>query len=155
MESSKLFLIAADLMLLAHVLFVTFVVMGLVLILVGKPLCWSWVRNPWFRVLHILAIAVVTIQSWFGFICPLTTFEMALRSRAGDAQYEESFMAHWLETILYYNAPMWAFVLCYTLFGLVVIGSWFWVRPQPFTKHINHHVPDELSKSDSPRHNDH
>ena len=134
MESFTLFLLAADALLLLHVLFVAFVVIGLLLIFAGKVRRWAWVRNRRFRVIHLLAIGVVIIQSWFGMICPLTTLEMALRSRAGDARYVGSFMAHWLETILYYQAPPWAFAISYTVFGAVVIGSWFWVRPRPFAR---------------------
>lgn len=134
MDSSVLFLLAADAILLLHVLFVAFIVVGLVLIFVGKIRAWSWVRNPWFRLAHLLAIAVVTVQSWFRLICPLTTLEMALRSRAGDAVYSVSFISHWLETILYYQAPAWAFVVCYTTFGAVIVASWFLVRPRPLTK---------------------
>lgn len=138
-ESSTLYLLAADALLLLHVLFVAFVVIGLLLVFMGKALHWRWVRNPWFRLIHLLAIAVVVFQSWIGIICPLTTLEMALRSRAGDAHYTGSFIAHWLETLLYYEAPMWVFAVCYTIFGLVVIVSWFWVKPRPFHKSANHH----------------
>jgi len=134
MESSTLFLLAADVLLLLHVLFVVFVVMGLALIFAGHARRWSWVLNAWFRVIHLLAIGVVVVQSWFGVICPLTTFEMALRSRAGGRQYQESFIAHWLETVLYYQAPPWAFAVCYTVFGAMVMGSWFGVSPRPFTR---------------------
>jgi hypothetical protein len=108
-----------------------------VLIFVGKACRWSWVRNPWFRVMHLLAIGVVIVQSWFSVICPLTTFEMVLRSRAGDTQYTGSFISHWLEVILYYQAPAWVFAVCYTAFGAVVVGSWFWVRPRSFTSQLN------------------
>ena len=34
--------------------------------------------------------------AWIGMICPLTTWEMALRAKAGDATYSGSFIAHWL-----------------------------------------------------------
>jgi hypothetical protein len=81
-------------------------------------------------VMHLLAIGIVAVQSWFGVICPLTTFEMVLRSRAGDKVYTGSFISHWLETILYYQAPPWVFAVCYTVIGAVVIGSWFWVNPR-------------------------
>ena len=74
---------------------------------------------------------LVTLQSWFGVICPLTTWEMALRRRAGDATYAGEFIAHWLEQILYYRAPPWVFVVCYTIFAALVVASWFWVRPRP------------------------
>ena len=130
--STLVFRLAADAVLLVHALFVGFVVFGLATILAGKALRWSWVRNPWFRVAHVLAILVVAVQSWLGAICPLTTFEMMLRSRAGDTVYPGSFVAHWVEAILYYQAPPWVFAVCYTLFGAVVVGSWFWVRPRRF-----------------------
>ena len=129
MESQTFYLLAADMLLLTHVLFVAFVVFGLLLILAGKLFSWGWVRNRIFRLAHLIAIGVVVVQSWFGVICPLTTWEMALREKAGDVVYGGTFMSHWLETILYYNAPAWVFVVCYTIFGLLVVVSWFWVRP--------------------------
>ena len=49
MESGFLYLLAADLLLFGHVLFVAFVVLGLALILIGKPCDWDWVRNLWFQ----------------------------------------------------------------------------------------------------------
>jgi len=124
------YLLAADALLFSHVVFVAFVVFGLALILLGKVFGWSWVRNMWFRLAHLAAIAVVVLQSWAGIICPLTTWEMALRERAGDTTYAGSFISHWLEALLYYQAPAWVFAVCYTAFGAFVIASWFWVPPR-------------------------
>lgn len=128
------FVVAADALLLVHILFVAFIVIGLVLVLVGKPLNWRWVRNPWFRTAHLVAIGVVMVQSWFGVICPLTTWEMALRERAGEVTYAGTFMAHWLDAILYYQAPAWVFAACYTVFATAVIASWFRVPPRSFRR---------------------
>lgn len=125
--------IVADIILLLHVLFVVFVVAGLVLIFVGSARRWSWVRNPWYRVTHLVAIGIVVAQSWLGVICPLTTWEMALRSEAGVATYTGSFMSHWLQTLLYYRAPAWVFITCYTAFAAAVVASWFLVRPRSFS----------------------
>ena len=133
MDTSIFYLLAADAILLLHLVFVLFVVLGLVLIFIGKAHAWSWVRNPWFRLTHLAAIGVVVLQSWLGIICPLTQFEMALRTRAGDAVYSGTFISHWLERVLYYQAPPWVFALVYTIFAAVVIASWFWVRPRRFT----------------------
>ena len=130
MNAASWYLFAADLILFTHVLFVAFVVVGLVLILLGKFLNWRWVRNWWFRIAHLVAIVIVVLQAWLGVICPLTTLEMYLRKQAGDAVYAGTFISHWLESILYYQAPMWVFTLCYTVFGALVVLSWFWVRPQ-------------------------
>ncbi len=138
MQSDLLFLLAADVLLFSHVLFVVFVVFGLALILVGKFLDWGWVRNPYFRITHLAAIAVVVLQSWVGVICPLTTWEMAFRERAGSAVYSGSFISHWLEAILYYRAPAWVFTVCYTVFAAAVVASWFWVRPRRFGNSPKH-----------------
>ncbi len=132
MDSQTTLLLAADVILLLHVLFVAFVVIGLLLIFIGKVREWSWIRNPWFRLIHLAAIAVVVVQSWFGLICPLTTIEMALRSRAGDHVYAGTFISHWLENILYYQLAPWVFVVCYMAFAAIVIASWFWIRPRHF-----------------------
>ncbi len=129
---SPVYLLAADALLILHVLFVGFVIFGLVLVLVGKFLDWSWVRNAWFRVAHLAAIGVVVLQSWFGMSCPLTTLEMAFRARAGGPVYGGTFIAHWLQAILYYEAPPWVFAVCYTAFGLLVIAAWVWIRPRRF-----------------------
>lgn len=132
MDSPTLYLLTADAILLLHAGLIVFVVVGLVLIFIGSALAWSWVRNPWFRLTHLITICVVVIQSWLQIICPLTKIEMTLRSRAGDVTYSGSFISHWLETLLYYQAPPWVFVLCYTAFAAIVIASWFWIRPRRF-----------------------
>jgi len=123
--------LAADLVLYLHVAFVVFVVAGLLLILIGKFAGWAWIRNGWFRLAHLAAIGVVVLQSWLGRICPLTSLEMWLRSQAGDAVYPGAFVAHWVQGILYYDVPAWVFALSYTLFGALVLASWYWIRPRP------------------------
>ena len=122
-------LIIADAILILHVAFVGYVVFGLLAIYVGHFLKWSWIRNFWFRFFHLVAIGIVALQSWVGMICPLTIWEMALRREAGGATYSGSFIQHWLQSILYYSAPEWVFVVSYTAFGCLVLASWFIVRP--------------------------
>ena len=132
MDLSSFYLLAADVILFLHVFVVVFNVLGLILILLGYILKWSWVRNPWFRVVHIAIIGIVIIQSWVGVVCPFTNLEMALRSKAGETVYSGTFISHWLESILYYQASPWVFVFIYTVFGAFVIASWFIVHPRPF-----------------------
>lgn len=129
MEQKSL-LIIADAILVLHVAFVIYVVFGLLLIYVGHFLHWSWVRNFWFRISHLIAIGIVVLQSWAGMVCPLTVWEMSLRQEAGDATYSGSFIQHWLQSILYYSAPEWVFILVYTTFGCLVVMSWFIVKPR-------------------------
>ena len=129
MPEQSLLLLLADALLLIHVLFVGFVVLGLLAIYAGCFLHWHWVRNRWFRILHLMAIVIVVLQAWLGMICPLTTWEMALREQAGAAVYAGSFIQHWLHQLLYWQAPDWVFIVVYTVFGALVLASWFIVRP--------------------------
>ena len=62
---------------------------------------------------------------------------MAFRERAGDATYQGSFIAHWLQSLLYYEAPAWVFTLAYSLFGLIVAVTWVAVRPRSFSRTSN------------------
>jgi len=138
MESKFAYLLVADALLVLHVFVIIFVVFGLLSIIIGKLLSWPWVRNPWFRWLHLATISVVVVESWLGMICPLTTWEMVLREKAGDQVYAGSFITHWLETIYFFSAPGWVFAISYTAFGLLVLVTWFWVRPNPFNRHEGH-----------------
>ena len=122
--------LAADAVLVVHTLFVAFVVLGLVVIYLGGLCSWRWVRNYWFRLLHLSAVAFVVLQSWAGAICPLTLWEMQLRQLGSSESYQGSFIQHWLQAILYFEAPQWVFVVVYTVFGGLVAASWFWVRPK-------------------------
>jgi hypothetical protein len=132
MKQETLYLIASDALLSAHALIVLFVLFGLLLTLAGRVRSWSWVRNPWFRLTHLIAISIVVVQSWLGEICPLTRWEMMLRSRGGESEYSGAFIAHWLGTLLYYRFPECVFTVVYTVFAAVVLAAWFWVRPRPF-----------------------
>lgn len=120
----------ADLVLLIHFAIVLFVVGGLLLIVLGNFLCWSWVNHWWFRVMHLLAISVVVLESWLGIECPLTTLENWLRLRAGQGVYQGSFIQHWVHSVMFYQAPGWVFALAYTLFALAVVAAWWRWPPQ-------------------------
>jgi hypothetical protein len=121
--------VLADLVLVVHALFVAFVVLGFALILAGLALGWQWVRRPGFRYAHLAAIGVVVLQAWFGIVCPLTTLESALRARAGESGYAESFIQDWLYRLLYYQAENWVFTLVYTVFGTAVALVWWFAPP--------------------------
>lgn len=126
----------ADLVLSLHVAIVAFIVVGLVLVIVGNLRAWRWINALWFRLVHLAAIAAVLAEAWLGVVCPLTTLEMWLRAKARATTYTGSFIEHWLQRILYYEAPAWVFTLGYSLFGLVVIATW-WYFPPKFSRRAN------------------
>ncbi len=128
--SESLYRFLADAVLVLHVAIVIFVVVGLVLIVLGNLLRWQWVNSLWFRLAHLMTIGVVVAEAWVGIVCPLTTLEMWLRSNAGATEYSGSFIEHWLQALLFWNAPPWVFMVTYTLFGLVVAAAWWYFPPK-------------------------
>ena len=113
----------ADLLLALHTGVVLFVTAGLFAIWLGSWRKWGWIRHPWFRWTHLGCVGIIVGQSWLGQLCPLTIWEMALREKAGEATYAGSFISHWMEELLYIDAPMWVFTVTYTLFGILVLGG--------------------------------
>ncbi len=75
-------ILLADFIVTIHLLFMLFVVLALFLILLGAALGWGWVRNPWFRIVHLFSIAFVAAEALRGIECPLTTVERQLREDA-------------------------------------------------------------------------
>jgi hypothetical protein len=69
----------ADFLVVIHLGYVGFVIFGLLAILVGLLLRWQWVRNPWFRWIHLVMICIVAAEAVVDFECPLTTWENQLR----------------------------------------------------------------------------
>lgn len=131
MSKVQLYQLLADAVLVLHVSLVLFVVGGLVLIVLGNLCGWPWVNAWWFRLAHIATIGVVVAEAWWGIVCPLTTLEMWLREQARDRTYSGSFIEHWLQAILFWQAPPWVFTATYTLFGLAVAVAW-WKFPPRF-----------------------
>jgi len=126
----SLSLLLANVVVVIHAGIAGFVVGGLVLTVVGNLRNWNWVNDIWFRAAHLAAIAVVVGESWLGLVCPLTTLEMSLRSRAGEAAYGGGFIEHWLQQMLYYSAPPWVFVAAYTAFAVAVVATWRYFPPR-------------------------
>jgi hypothetical protein len=129
-DSVLLFRLLADAVLLVHLAFVVFVVVGLVLIVAGNLRHWNAVNGFGFRVAHVAAIGVVVLQSWLGQACPLTLLESWLRVRAGGTAYGSGFVEHWVHRILFYEGPEWLFTIAYSLFGLLVALAWWYFPPR-------------------------
>ena len=121
----------ADLVLVIHVAFVAFVVTGLPVVWIGAARGWEWVRSPWFRGAHLAAIGFVVLQSYARIMCPLTELENRLRSAGGQVPYgPRGCVEYWLHRLIFYSAPPWVFITCYTLFGLAVAATFLFVPPR-------------------------
>jgi len=81
----------ADLILVIHLAFVLFVVLGGLLV----------VRWPWVAWLHVPAAVWGILIEYTGWICPLTPLENSLRVRGGEAGYVGGFIQHYIQPLLY------------------------------------------------------
>jgi polyferredoxin len=120
----------ADVIVGVHVAYVAFVVLVVPAVLVGGLQGACWVRNSWFRNIHLAMIAVVVVQSVCGVTCPLTVWENRLRALAGEQGYERSFIGHWLHDLLFFDLSPGAFAIIYTVFGLLVVGLYLVFPPR-------------------------
>lgn len=138
----------ADLVLVLHVGIVLFVVLGLLLVVVGKAAHWGWVDGLAFRLTHLAAIAIVVAEAWLGLTCPLTSLEMSLRSVAGEGTYGGGFIEQWLGRLLYYDAPPWVFVSAYSAFGVLVAASWWYFPPRSKVERARRRSVGQLGEKD-------
>jgi Protein of Unknown function (DUF2784) len=83
--------LAAEAVLLLHLVFMLFVLFGAVVAL----------RWRWFALVHLPAAAWGFYVEISGRICPLTYAENFLRVKAGQSGYTESFIEHYLLAIIY------------------------------------------------------
>jgi Protein of Unknown function (DUF2784) len=81
----------ADVVLLAHLAFVAFVVIGGAAVL-------RWPRLAW---VHLPAVIWAVLIEYAGWICPLTPLENALRQAGGEAAYAGGFIDHYVILVLY------------------------------------------------------
>jgi hypothetical protein len=86
----------ADLVLVVHLAFVFFVVLGGLLVL----------RWPRVAFLHIPAAIWGVLIEYTGGICPLTPLENSLRQSGGEAGYSGGFIQHYVQPVLYPAALM-------------------------------------------------
>ncbi len=81
----------ADAIVLLHLAFIVFVMLGGLLVL-------RWPRLAW---LHLPAVAWGVLVEWSGWICPLTPLENALRLRAGQQAYAGDFVQRYVLPVIY------------------------------------------------------
>ncbi len=113
-----------------HFLYVMFVLIAQALIVFGVFKGWYFIRNFIFRTIHLIAIMIVAVQELIGVRCPLTVLEHHLNKLAGrNIQDDLTFLGRLLRTVTYHNFPDWAFTLMYVGFGVIVLMTMVFVRP--------------------------
>ncbi len=90
--NAVIYRVAADAVLVLHLLFIVWAVGGGLLLLAG------WHRVVW---LHLPAALWAVMIEFGGWICPLTPLEWQLRERAGEAGISGGFIEHYLLAWIY------------------------------------------------------
>jgi hypothetical protein len=112
--------LAADSLVVLHLAFVLFVILGG--LLVYRRPRWAWVHVPAF-----LWGAVIEFRDW---VCPLTPLEQRLRALAGEDGYTGGFVEHYILPLIYPEGLTREIQLVLGLFVLgvnaVIYGVWLW-----------------------------
>lgn len=124
------YIFLADALVLIHASYASFVVVGLVLILLGIVRKWQWVRNPWFRIAHVAAIGIVAIEAVLHVECPLTTWEARLRQAAGQSASPDSFIGRAVHALLFFDVPEWVLNLGHIGFAVIVVTTFVLAPPR-------------------------
>ena len=114
-----LYTLAAEGVVLLHFAWIVFVVTGA-----------FWLRrHPRWRLVHLFTVVYSVAIETFRWICPLTHLEQALWRRAGGEAYQEAFLTHYVETLIYAPAPQWLLVSAtVTLLAVTLV---LYSRPLP------------------------
>jgi hypothetical protein len=121
--------ILADTVAFVHLLYVGFVVVGEVLIVIGWFRRWQWIRNPWFRLLHVAAIGYVAVEEMLRVPCPMWQWESRLREMAGQPVQEGTFVGQLVETFIVHAWPAWVFAALHIGFAVLVLVTLIFVPP--------------------------
>lgn len=120
----------ADAVVALHVLYVSFVLLGEAAIVAGAIWRWSWIRNPWFRWIHLSMILIVALEAIVGMTCPLTVWEDELRRLAGQERAAGTFIGRLLHDLLFFDAAPWVFTTAYVSFALLVVATFCFAPPR-------------------------
>ncbi|HYQ73267.1 MAG TPA: DUF2784 domain-containing protein [Gammaproteobacteria bacterium] len=86
-----LYSILADILVVFHLIFILFVMLGGLLLL-------KWLRVGY---LHMAAVAWAILLELYGWICPLTPLEQHYRRLSGETGYSGGFIEHYLLPLIY------------------------------------------------------
>jgi hypothetical protein len=117
---------AATLILALHFAIILFNVAGCVLIPLGAWRGWRWVRAFWWRLAHLVSLAVVALQALWGRASVQTKWQ----GHQSGHRAPQPLIAGWINHLIYWPLPLWVFALAYVAVFAYVLALWAWVRPR-------------------------
>jgi hypothetical protein len=126
--SPELLRAAASAVLYLHFAVVVFNVFWVIALPVGAWRGWTFIRSFWWRVAHLVLLAVVALQAAVGLLCPLTTWQNALVRAAGGPPDETPLIETIVTRLVFWPFPLWVFVVLYIMAFAYALAMW-WVVP--------------------------
>ena len=109
---------AAEAVLILHLAWICFLVSGVVLLR----------RHPRWRVVHLAGVAYAVAKNLLlPWPCPLTYLEQWCLERAGAVSYRGSFIAHYVEPLVYPETTHFLLIGVIVLLGLATFVAYFTV----------------------------
>ena len=107
---------AADIVVLIHLLYLVFLIAGPILFL-------RWRRV---RTVHLAAVCLAVLIQGFAFLCPLTALEIWLRRGRLPAGEEPTFIAQYIEPLVYPGLSQATITGLTVLLAAGTIGLYLW-----------------------------
>lgn len=121
--------IAADIVIVIHVLWIAFVILGFPVLL--------WINNARWRLIHLAAVIWMVLMQLTRSICPLTYLEAWLKSEGRGAEvYSGKFLIETIERLIYVDTVTLEKITWATGIYLLLIALSFWFRPLPRKKKV-------------------
>ena len=118
-------IIFSKIVLLFHFSIFLFITISFILIPLGYYKKWKWVKNKYFRLIHLILMGIIFIETILGFMCPLTILENFLRNNI-EINNKITQIIH---QIMYWDLPTYQFIILYLFSLLYLIFLWIFFKP--------------------------
>ncbi|HEY1880773.1 MAG TPA: DUF2784 domain-containing protein [Caulobacteraceae bacterium] len=109
-----------------HLAIIAFNLSGLIVIPIGAWRRWAFVREPIWRLAHIVSMATVAVQAAAGRACFLTDWQDALSGAAAG----QPLIMRWVNSVIFWPLPMWVFEALYLVLFAYTVALLWWVPPR-------------------------
>ena len=109
-----------------HFAIILFISSLIFLIPLGYKFSWSIYKNKTLRLIHLVLMLFVTLETLLGIVCPLTLVENYLSGTLED----KTFVSYWLGKIIYWDLPSIFFSILYSTCLIWIIIMWKIFPPQ-------------------------
>jgi len=114
--------IAADIIIVIHLLWIVFIIAGFPILL--------YFNSAPGRLIHLAACLITVVMQITRSICPLTYLEAYLKFRSAPHEvYPGSFIVRTIEDVIYVDATTLPKIMFITMLFFIIVILSFWFRP--------------------------